>query len=1595
MTNNNINIFISSTFNDMQSERDIIRKQIVPKLKEKLANYHVSIQITDLRWGVNTTNEDEDKREAKVLHVCIDAIQNSKPYFIAILGERYGWVPSSEIMMNIKRSLSEEQLLALGDISTPKSVTEMEILLGAIGKQELLNHSFFCLRNPNSYKNMPSWKKSQYVDALSQNENVRKNALKLETLKKRIIHECETAGIEQNIIHYDAQWNDNHETGKFENLDSFEQRLYNLLYNDIMSDLEKDKNKLDVYKAENDEQNRLITFVESHTENFQGRKPLINKLLKFLINYKGITSVINDTSGYFLTGFSGCGKSSIFSVLYKHLTENTSQHSHYVLAHAAGITSQSVNAENMLAKWCRQMKDTLEDDISNQNSEYNWESNPEKEFQNLLSRIRIKGLQPIVLIDSLDSFNDSSTIKDFDFLPHNVPFICTTLPGYAENIIKKHPNYTCYNIDEFTLNDAKQVIAYELKKNFKELSDNLKIQLLNKRREDGRPAYESPLWLRMALDILMELGEDDFNRIHNITNLAEDHKIETYLSHIINDFPSDTGQLFWYFINMTCRYFNKTLTLQALTYISIAQYGIKEEDMMELIGKNWNQLDFVSLRYWMRNFIQCNNKDHRWFFTHAILRQTIIEQAPEIYRQCQNKFFKFLIENISEDEKEQEELVHQLIVSQEPSILYNNIDQLTYVFIRHFITIYNTYQEVTYKFIHQFIDLYWLDDDNDIILNVLRDLTETGYIEENTSYYDDAINLYNLYCSHFSEDIFLKNIKIVIKFFEVSWPISYYLRYRVEDTDIFVEFFKKQAHIYQLIRSHYGENGLPWSLTYTFYSSWIDYITLMSKLQLYKKQYHEEFCNNISQYIDEYALWSIHNNQQNGFYKKAINAIDFEYGINSKERIGFMQQIQSCMLKLIMSGINNDTSLNNVIEDSKKLINNYVNLFNSNEKIINTPLMDYLSHQQPRKEKPQENTNNSNVKLTKKNIAEINLTEMFTSENCEDEWIVYDFNEEDDNDDDLDDAIPTIDDIKALESKFDQFLKNGLKNYNPYNPETEDRRKKESQYYCRLAKMYLKAGFTEKGKIMLNHREQLLAEFIINIGDNYVIGSEDSEDIIKHWELLGKLGYKEEQLKQAEILSNALYHSFYHHEDGIAQLRIYDYLLDLYQMYGMTNKKIELLENLYEITIRNRIERRFNLYLLTINTLGCVRSRFNVLFKELKATNKIREAVITLERWINLCHYYYVDEEDSTEPYDLMEAYDMLASLYDGTPALIEGMKERNSVFLKDPYIMVCLNDKWGYINHEGQVVIPLIYSAAWKAEHEFLSVCYNGRWGYIDLQGNVAQVLENYNFKLDNAIPIKNGWGRIRMNGNWYVFHHITNTIIPIKIVDNSICYDNTNGLTKVAIGNKQDFILPDGKSLLFNGTKSKVKTPNKGVIVAEGYNQDDMGYRTAIYDISGNELSIHGRYTAIVAFGEQNLTPAKTIDDERVYVTRDGVEITTFGYDYCRPFACGMGAVCKEGRRGMYNKWGFVNEQGEEVVKPQYIDVGDFHEGLAWVCLHNGTGKGFKRRGGKFGFINTEGEMVIPAIYDDISSFYEGKALVWQNEKALYINRKGEIII
>jgi hypothetical protein len=44
----------------------------------------------DLRWGIT----EAQANEGQVLPLCLAEIERSRPYFIGLLGERYGWVNS-------------------------------------------------------------------------------------------------------------------------------------------------------------------------------------------------------------------------------------------------------------------------------------------------------------------------------------------------------------------------------------------------------------------------------------------------------------------------------------------------------------------------------------------------------------------------------------------------------------------------------------------------------------------------------------------------------------------------------------------------------------------------------------------------------------------------------------------------------------------------------------------------------------------------------------------------------------------------------------------------------------------------------------------------------------------------------------------------------------------------------------------------------------------------------------------------------------------------------------------------------------------------------------------------------------------------------------------------------------------------------------------------------------------------------------------------------------------------------------------------------------------------------------------------------------
>ena len=90
------NIFISSTFRDMDAERDAIKQFVIPRLNKHYRSRCIRFHAIDLRFGVNTQNLGEEDSENMVLSACFSKIDSSRPFFIGLLGERYGWIPRKE-----------------------------------------------------------------------------------------------------------------------------------------------------------------------------------------------------------------------------------------------------------------------------------------------------------------------------------------------------------------------------------------------------------------------------------------------------------------------------------------------------------------------------------------------------------------------------------------------------------------------------------------------------------------------------------------------------------------------------------------------------------------------------------------------------------------------------------------------------------------------------------------------------------------------------------------------------------------------------------------------------------------------------------------------------------------------------------------------------------------------------------------------------------------------------------------------------------------------------------------------------------------------------------------------------------------------------------------------------------------------------------------------------------------------------------------------------------------------------------------------------------------------------------------------------------
>ena len=163
-----IRIFVSSTFRDFNQERELLVRETFAKLRRRARERDVELVDIDLRWGITP----EQSETGKVLPICLAEIDRCRPYFIGLLGERYGWVPTAQQfpdgLINQERWLAEH----VGG----KSVTELEILHGVLNNPAMAGRALFYFRDPQ-------WSIKQGGDFVSASAQERG---KLSDLKDRI-----------------------------------------------------------------------------------------------------------------------------------------------------------------------------------------------------------------------------------------------------------------------------------------------------------------------------------------------------------------------------------------------------------------------------------------------------------------------------------------------------------------------------------------------------------------------------------------------------------------------------------------------------------------------------------------------------------------------------------------------------------------------------------------------------------------------------------------------------------------------------------------------------------------------------------------------------------------------------------------------------------------------------------------------------------------------------------------------------------------------------------------------------------------------------------------------------------------------------------------------------------------------------------------------------------------------------------------------------------------------------------------------------------------------------------------------------------------
>jgi hypothetical protein len=341
------------------------------------------------------------------------------------------------------------------------------------------------------------------------------------------------------------------------------------------------------------------------------------------------------------------------------------------------------------------------------------------------------------------------------------------------------------------------------------------------------------------------------------------------------------------------------------------------------------------------------------------------------------------------------------------------------------------------------------------------------------------------------------------------------------------------------------------------------------------------------------------------------------------------------------------------------------------------------------------------------------------------------------------------------------------------------------------------------------------------------------------------------------------------------------------------------------------------------------------------------------------------------------------------------------------------IKGKWGYMNAEGQMVLPATFDYADDFAGDYAVVAKGNQPCIINKKGKAVIDTGMYQF----ISPVSEGMAAvsdyrkhkfyINMQGKKVIT--LSDSIYEVRKFKNGLAvvskqidiHETKFGRDISTLGYRfaymdttgkmvTDFIFDDADDLrnglakIRQGILFGLIDSTGTIILKPTYNNiGDFNEGLAAVDVNGKYGYINPKGGLVIpatfdyAYDFSEGLAGVWMNQKYGYINPSGTIVIPATFDQIKPFSEGKAAILKEG------KWGFIDKTGTLVLRNVFDNASVFKEGKCAVLI--------KRY---WGFIDTRGALIIPADFDAVGSFEDGVADVVYHDINVYINSRGMMI-